>query len=65
MHRLGNVVKVGDHIEKVNDRSAVGLRHFDVAVMLRDCAMGSTIKLRLIQSNTTGDGMLNLDSIVG
>ncbi|CAF3477353.1 unnamed protein product [Rotaria socialis] len=54
IERLQNLVKVGDHIEKINDTSLAGTRHFQVAKMLKDIPVGSTFKLRLIEPNTFG-----------
>jgi len=52
--RLKNLVKVGDHIEKINDKSIVGTRHFEVAKMLKEIPLGSTFKLRLVEPNAFG-----------
>lgn len=52
--RLKNLVKIGDHIEKINDQSIVGTRHFEVAKMLKDIPVGATFKLRLIEPNAFG-----------
>ena len=52
--RLKNLIKIGDHIEKINDLSIVGTRHFEVAKMLKDIPVGSTFKLRLIEPNAFG-----------
>ncbi|CAF1075657.1 unnamed protein product [Rotaria magnacalcarata] len=54
IERLQNLVKVGDHIEKINDTSFVGTRHFQVAKMLKDIPVGSTFKLRLVEPNAFG-----------
>ena len=52
--RFRNLVKVGDHIEKINNLSIVGTRHFEVAKMLKDIPVGSTFKLRLVEPNAFG-----------
>ncbi|CAF3509258.1 unnamed protein product [Adineta steineri] len=54
MHRLKNLVKIGDHIEKINDKSIVGVRHFEVANVLKNIPVGSKIKIRLIEPNSFG-----------
>ncbi|CAF0729563.1 unnamed protein product [Rotaria sp. Silwood1] len=52
--RLKNLVKIGDHIEKINDKSFVGTRHFEVAKALKDIPIGSTLTLRLVEANAFG-----------
>lgn len=54
MDRVKNLAKIGDHIEKINDLSIIGTRHFEVAKMLKDIPVGSTFKLRLIEPNGFG-----------
>lgn len=49
--RLGNRIKTGDHIEKINERSVIGIRHFEVAQLLKDIPVGSTFKIRLVEPN--------------
>ena len=44
----------GDLIEKVNNETVVGLRHFQVAKILKDMPKGSEINLRLIEPEKTG-----------
>ena len=56
--RLKTLVKVGDHIEKINDKSVVGTRHFEVAKMLKDIPVGTTFKMRLVEPNGFGFRML-------
>jgi C-terminal processing protease CtpA/Prc len=48
------LVKVGDHIEKINDKSLVGTRHFEVAKMLKELPVGSTFTMRLVEPNAFG-----------
>ena len=52
--RLKTLVKVGDHIEKINDKLLIGTRHFEVARMLKDLPVGSTFTMRLIEPNAFG-----------
>jgi len=52
--RLKALVKVGDHIEKINDKSLVGTRHFEVAKMLKDLPVGATFTMRLVEPNAFG-----------
>ncbi|CAB0033115.1 unnamed protein product [Trichogramma brassicae] len=48
MDRL-RVVQVGDHLEKLNGRSLVGRKHFEVAKLLKQIARGSSLLLRLVE----------------
>ncbi|CAF0762088.1 unnamed protein product [Didymodactylos carnosus] len=54
MDRLKNLVKIGDHIEKINEKSLVGSRHFEVAKMLKEIPVGVTFTMRLIEPNAFG-----------
>ncbi len=54
IHRLKTLVKVGDHIEKINDKSLVGTRHFEVAKMLKDLPVGSTFTMRVVEPHAFG-----------
>ena len=47
-------INVGDHIEKINDKSMVGCRHFEVAKMLKEVPRGSTFSLRLVEPLQSG-----------
>jgi hypothetical protein len=47
-------IKVGDHIEKINDVSLVGSRHFEVAKMLKEIQRGTTFTMRLVEPLTSG-----------
>lgn len=47
-------VCVGDHIEKINDKSLVGARHFEVARMLKEIPRGTVFTLRLIEPLKAG-----------
>ena len=40
---------VGDHIEAINGSEVVGIRHYDVARMLRDFPVGQEISFQLIE----------------
>lgn len=51
--RIG-FIQVGDHIERVNDQSMVGCRHFEVAKTLKDIPKGTTFTLRLIEPLRAG-----------
>ena len=52
--RLKTLVKVGDHIEKINEKSLVGTRHFEVAKMLKELPVGATFTMRLVEPNAFG-----------
>ncbi|CAJ0943441.1 unnamed protein product, partial [Mesorhabditis belari] len=52
----------GMHIEKVNDTSVVGMRHYQVANLLREIPIGHTVKLRLISPLQSGFSMLGARS---
>ncbi|GFY41089.1 PDZ domain-containing protein GIPC1 [Trichonephila inaurata madagascariensis] len=53
IHGLG-FIQVGDHIEKINDVSMVGCRHFEVAKQLKDIPKGAVFTLRLIEPLRAG-----------
>jgi len=53
-------VKVGDHIEKINDKSLIGARHFEVAKMLKDIAVGAKFSVHLVEP--TREGFLNISA---
>ncbi|XP_063717850.1 PDZ domain-containing protein GIPC3-like isoform X2 [Symsagittifera roscoffensis] len=42
-------VKVGDHIESINDQSTVGWRHFEVAKKLRAIPVGHQFSMTLVE----------------
>ncbi|CAF1135527.1 unnamed protein product [Adineta ricciae] len=52
--RMKALIKIGDHIERINDKSVVGIRHFEVAQVLKSIPIGSTFKLRLVEPNSFG-----------
>jgi len=47
-------IRVGDHIEKINDVSMIGSRHFEVAKMLKEIKRGDQFSLRLIEPMKSG-----------
>jgi len=49
-----NGICVGDHIEKVNDVSMVGSRHFEVAKVLKEIKRGDQFSLRLVEPIKSG-----------
>ncbi|XP_066149523.1 PDZ domain-containing protein GIPC3 [Euwallacea fornicatus] len=51
-------IKVGDHIEKLNNQLMVGKRHFEVAAALKNIPLGSTFTIRLIEPMTSGFGQI-------
>ena len=52
--KLSEEVKVGDHIEMINDKSLVGCRHFEVAKMLKEIPVGTTFKMTLVEPTREG-----------
>ncbi|XP_037949466.1 PDZ domain-containing protein GIPC3-like [Teleopsis dalmanni] len=51
--KVGHIC-VGDHIEKLNDISMVGKRHYEVARLLKEIPTGDTFTLRLVEPMTSG-----------
>ncbi|XP_063227716.1 PDZ domain-containing protein GIPC3 [Bacillus rossius redtenbacheri] len=51
-------IQVGDHIEKINNESLVGRRHYEVAKMLKEIPRDSTFTMRLIEP--LKDGFINV-----
>ena len=47
-------IEVGDHIEKINDHSLVGSRHFEVAKMLKELPKNGTFVLRVVEPMKSG-----------
>jgi len=45
---------VGDHIEKIDNVSMVGSRHYEVAKTLKDIPKGSTFNLRIVEPLKSG-----------
>lgn len=52
--RLNDLIKIGDHIEKINDRNLVGSRHFEVAKLLKEIPVGTTFTLKLVEPTREG-----------
>ncbi len=52
--KLGEYIKVGDHIEKINDRNLIGSRHFEVAKLLKEIPVGTTFTLKLVEPSREG-----------
>ena len=48
------LVAVGDHIEKIDGKSLIGCRHFEVAKMLKEIKKGTTFTIRLIAPEKSG-----------
>ena len=47
--KLGaGLIDIGDHIEKIDNESFIGQRHYDIAKKLRSISVGSKFTLRLI-----------------
>ena len=42
-------VKIGDHVAQINDKNVVGMRHFEVAKMLRELPVGEEFTLNLVE----------------
>lgn len=47
-------IYVGDHIEKINGISTVGLRHYEVAKMLKELPRESPFLLRVVEPMKSG-----------
>lgn len=45
---------VGDHIEKIDNESMVGLRHYEVAKRLKELPKGATFTLRVVEPLKSG-----------
>ncbi|WAR24185.1 GIPC1-like protein [Mya arenaria] len=43
------LIAVGDHIEKIDGKSLVGCRHFEVAKMLKEIPKGKTFTIRTVE----------------
>ncbi|XP_046353454.1 PDZ domain-containing protein GIPC1-like [Haliotis rufescens] len=48
------LITVGDHIEKLDGKSLVGCRHYEVAKMLKEIPKGTTFTLRAVQPEMSG-----------
>lgn len=47
-------IQIGDHIEKIDDTSLVGWRHYEVAKLLKEIPKGKTFTIRLIEPLKAG-----------
>ena len=55
----------GDHIEKINDNSMLGRRHFEVAKTLKEIPLNSTFTLRLVEPEKSAFGIFcSIQSLV-
>lgn len=52
--KLSEQIKVGDHIEKINDNNLIGSRHFEVAKMLKEIPVGATFTMKLVEPTREG-----------
>jgi len=48
------LITVGDHIEKIDGKSLVGCRHFEVAKMLKEIQKGTTFTIRTVEPLKSG-----------
>ncbi|VDI32161.1 PDZ domain-containing protein GIPC1-like isoform X2 [Mytilus galloprovincialis] len=48
------LVSLGDHIEKIDGKSLVGCRHFEVAKMLKEIQKGTTFTIRVVEPMKSG-----------
>ena len=48
------LIAVGDHIEKIDGKSLVGCRHFEVARMLKEIPKGKTFLIRTVEPLKSG-----------
>ncbi|XKL61861.1 hypothetical protein PGB90_001694 [Kerria lacca] len=55
-------IQVGDHIEKINNESMVGRRHYEVAKLLKEIPKNSIFTLRLIEPLKAGFSNIELRS---
>lgn len=53
MEKIG-YIQVGDHIEKINEKSMIGCRHFEVAKALKEIPKGSLFTLRMVEPLKAG-----------
>lgn len=52
--KLSEQIKVGDHIERINDKYLVGSRHFEVAKLLKEIPVGTTFTIKLVEPTREG-----------
>ena len=55
-------VKIGDHVTQINDKNVVGMRHYEVAKMLRELPLGEQFTLNLTEPLRGGFGKFHLFS---
>ncbi|VDP76409.1 unnamed protein product [Echinostoma caproni] len=55
----GGMIEIGDQIEKINNISFIGRRHYEVAAYLRSIPIGATFLLRLVSPERSPIYMLN------
>lgn len=48
------LINVGDHIEKIDGKSLIGCRHFEVAKMLKEIPKGTTFTIRVVEPMKSG-----------
>lgn len=53
-------IMVGDHIEKINDNSMIGRRHFEVAKTLKEIPLNNTFTLRLVEPEKSAFGDIQM-----
>merc|ERR1712071_524911 len=51
---MGKYINVGDHIEKIDNHSLVGCRHYEVAKMLKEIPKGTTFIIRVVEPLQAG-----------
>ena len=54
------LIAVGDHIEKIDGKSLVGCRHFEVAKMLKEIPKGTSFLIRTVEPLKSGFCKYNL-----
>ena len=47
-------IQAGDHIEKINQKSLIGCRHFEVAKMLKEIPLNTVFTIRLVEPLKAG-----------
>lgn len=57
--KLGDI-KVGDHIEQINDKNLIGARHFEVAKLLKDIPINTKFTIKLVEP--VREGFLNISA---
>ena len=62
--RLSEQIKIGDHIEKINDKNLIGSRHFEVAKLLKEIPVGTTFTIKLVEPSREGFCKLDRDKLL-